>query len=529
MGLTLDSVRTVCDAVSRQVADSYGYLHIHYVVHHEEHQTEALSLTSHEILTHPAAQSALHLLTKPRNATDSCLLGTAVAHKSIFFGLSRREMFLSLCTMNVDQFETLEDVRREAWHLVWHALDSIQYRNESLNDPENRGTMMVRKRNAVQISHANLKADAFGAFMALFRNDMQAIKETARKRALESLSDIAHHRGDLFPFPLAVETALAASREWQGKPVPRSKEIGLALSLAQQVGRTFDKRTIENWLMFSEAAQDMAWRGFKEQEILGAAINTSESTQVRASAYLVSEITGMKPSSPLQSQEKYSAFADDKFNEALHNSLSRQVFEDVIAQGLKLNSIEPFIRLANEQNERLTDGEMMGWCAGALQNSARTFEHAIADGDDPESLARKTFEEQSERTEWDDLRTLGKQIVARNRKGDTVTLDKLAEMCESGGESLKGIGKAVAATIQDPGYQKKREAAMRPKAPAPAAPGPAPTAPGPKTPAPAPMPVMPAPGMGGRSGVIRSAPVRQPVVQETKTTGQEDSAGTQGI
>ena len=237
--------------------------------------------------------------------------------------------------------------------------------------------------------------------------------------------------------------------------ITRKKVIPAALKIASDVAGTFDEIQLKNWIGFVEPAQDMAWRGLKENDILGAAINTSPNTYIRAIGYMISETLKIKPASALLVQETYSLFADNQFNEQIHKRIIGEIFEDVIAQGLKQNSHVPFLALAYEQNESLTEGKIIGWCASALYDAGAAYEKAKGKGADPLLYAREEFECKRDNTKWNDLRKLGKRIIQSHRQGATVSMEDLKNLSK-GIEGLKNLIKSVEKTLTDSHYRQKK-------------------------------------------------------------------------
>ena len=122
MGLQIDAVTHACNLIAREIRDYRKSLSIHFIVHHDGQRAEALGLATQDILSHPAAETAMHFLQRPGKSEQSALLGTAVAQQKIFFGLTTRDMVLALCTINVDHFNTLHEARRQTYHLACPAL-----------------------------------------------------------------------------------------------------------------------------------------------------------------------------------------------------------------------------------------------------------------------------------------------------------------------------------------------------------------------------------------------------------------------
>lgn len=456
MTVVSDKAEQACQKISRQILEAVGTLHMHYILYHDGEESEALSTAETPFAHHPAAKTAAHLIKPAKGNNVSRILGTASAQEHLFWGLIKRESFLTLSSINIDRFEKIAELRREAYALAWHAIDTVRYSDQAQRLRRGDSDILVRKRSALQVARANLQADMFSALICHLQGDKNAINELGRKRASESLSNIARHRSDLYPFPLVVETVNFAVSQWQYETLSPRKAFALAEKITEEVLHTLEDDALKNWLIFSESSQDMTWRGFSREEILSAAINTSEDTHIRSTAYLVSELTGITPASVLAAQNKYSAFSDDAFNADLHYNMMRQTFEDIIARGMEDQSAAPFIEAANKQNIELTHGQTIGWCASALHDTARMFEQALNEGYDPEKLTRKHFEQRKDKTSWQDLKQLSNKIVEKSWSGEMIDLESLKDICgESGNAGLSSISQSIQATLDSPQYQQK--------------------------------------------------------------------------
>lgn len=508
MSLQLDAVAQLCQQISKQVRENYKSLTVHFVVHHNGHRNEALGVAAQEIIRHPAAETAMRLMQKPRLNEESALLGTAVAKKNMFMGLAWRDHLLALCTMNIDHLKNMKEARAQAWHLTWHALDAYNY-----NGTPDNGSLVkdiiIRRRSAMEMARAHLQADTFSVLMCALNGDRDAIRNTGILRAMNALTARSAHMPEFYPYAIAMEATEFACRELGRKPPSRRMMIPAALKIARTIDRAIDHDTLMNWFSFCEPAQDMAWRGFSKEDILSAAINTSPDMFVRSTGHMMREMIAVEPSSFLDITDQYSPYADDAINEKLHEKLIEQIFEDIIAKGLSQHNPDPFIKLANKQNEELSEGRMMGWCASGLQAAARILESSAHNGKQTEQLVRREFHDGRNKPDWDTLQNLGNRIVKHQRDGEIITLSRLSEIAGED-KSSRNIQTAVQDTINDPHYQAKMGYVNSPATSVSAPRGPAPQTSGLHV-APRMMATSPAaspriPTLGG----IGSAPVRPP-------------------
>ncbi|HEY8191272.1 MAG TPA: hypothetical protein VIG74_02515 [Alphaproteobacteria bacterium] len=501
-----------CQGISRQIRDNFRYMTIHYIPHHEGQRMEAFGLAHQEIMNHPAGKTASQILARANGPEGSALIGIAAAQKSLLLGLSSQTSMLALCSINVDQYRNLKEIRRHAYHLAWHALDVMRYHEQ--HNFERGGVssreVVIRKRSALEVAAANLRADVFSTVIAALQDDGVAIRKAALGRSLDTLQALPLTHPEFYPYVVALDATAAAYKLLKDQSPPRKRYFEIALRTAEEIGKTFDTATLKQWLAFSQPAQDMAWRGYRPEEILSAAINTSEDTYVRAIGYMVSEVTEIKPASILTIRENYSPFADEAFNAKLHESAVNRVFEDIIARGIQMNSTKPFLEAANRQNHILTEGHVVGWCAAALQAAAGAFEIAMKSNREPGAAARKEFTGARARTPWEALKDLGVRIVDQYRQGNFVTLANLSGLCQAE-PAFATIRKSIDMTVRDPCYQNSLQAASeltsRPSM------GPAPQRPAPSAPLPSRALHAGMPGLGGGGMGMPSSVTIPPVVR----------------
>ncbi len=493
MTLEIETLTHACNAISQQVKDDFRELTLHYIVHHEGQRAEALALAGQEVMHHPAADTAMGLLKKNRPGHDSSsMIGIAVARETFFLGMASRHSILGLFSMNANLYDSIRNARRHAWHMAWHAIDALHFHHHRADNKSAGGELIVRKRNGLEMAASNLKADVFAATISALQGDYDAIKHLAVGRGMEALTPVPEHNPEQYPFVIAMESANLVMEQLRKKTVSKKKTLELALKVADDIGKTFDYNELEHWFEFCEPAQDMAWRHYDPPHIISAAINTSENTHVRALGYLVSETTGVTPASAMNARGNYSPFADDMLNKRLHEKAIEETFEHAIALGIKNSSIDPFMEAANAQNLKLTEGQVMGWCASALQAAGFAFDKALktGEGKGAEQAARKEFAQEKGKTTWETLRQLGSDIINYYRHGVPLTLNNMLELCK-GKQPAAQVSQAIKMTLKDPAWQKQLESAASlsekplPKMPAPEAarrmaarPGVAPAAPG---------------------------------------------------
>lgn len=480
MELRTDAVQQACRDVSRQMRDYTRNLGLSFIVHHEGQHLEAMTLAGQELLSHPGAEPALRLLKTANYHENSAFLGLCAWRESVLFGLASRQAIMALMTINSDEFQHLRDVRSQAWMMAWHALNLASLRHNPDYQSLFSDGIITGDMPPEQMALANLKADVFAAAMCAMNGDKGAISLLAQRRSLQSLERRAAFKPEHFPFAMTMEATNFAYNEMMMNPPPRKKQINAALQLAENVALAYDEHSIRQWMNFCKPAQDMAWRGDAKDIIIGAAVSTSQDTYIRATGFLVSEATGIKPASILTLENIYTPFAETKFNQRLHDTMMERAFQRAVNAGMANFNGSAFADVANEQNAKLSNGHILGWCAAALQAAGKAFESAIQRGSKaPDQEARREFDGTSEKTTWETLCDLGETIIDHYRSGYASTFSDLIEFCGDR-PALAGISSSIAFTMKDPSYLKKLDIAndlhsgptpdMQPVNPAPKAP-----------------------------------------------------------
>lgn len=481
MELRTDAVQQACRAVSRQMRDYTRNLGLSFIVHNKGQHLEALSLAGQELLTHPGAKPALRLLKTASNYENSAFIGLCAWRENVLFGLASKQTMMALMTINSDEFEHLRDVRAQAWMMAWHALNLANQRHNPAFSSIFADGVITSDMPPEDLALANLKADIFAAAMCAMNGDKHMVNLLAQRRSLQALQCQSGFKPEHFPFAITMEATNFAYNEMMMSAPSRKKQVFAALQLAENVALAYDELSIKQWMYFCKPAQDMAWRGEAKESIIGAAVSTSQDTYVRATGFLVSEATGIKPASILAIENLYTPFAEAKHSQRLHESMIERAFQKAVHAGMLNFDSAAFAEIANEQNAKLSNGHILGWCAAALQAAGKAFESSITRGSKaPDQDARREFDSATERTTWDALCGLGETIIEHYRQGYATTFSDLIEFCGDR-PALAGVSSSIAFTMKDPSYLRKLDIAndlhsgpiqdMAPHCPAPRMPG----------------------------------------------------------
>lgn len=500
MAVSIAQINSILNIVSHEISQAYEGLTLFFIPHGIGKLRESVSLAEHEIISHRASNAARAILRKHSGNDKSSFMGLAIASEKKYLGLKRIDHIMGLININTDEFETEDEARAKIYHLSWHAIDLYEIRKQPEYAKKFRNGPVIPKRSPMNAAKANLQADSFAISYSSLKKENNLIDFISERRALSSLMPISNFKPEEFPSAIAMEACKMALNEYSDGTSQNISKIKLAHQISTDVGHTFDEDNIRQWWNFSIPAQDMAWRGYSKEMVLGAAIHTSSDPYVRSVGYLIQEMTGVEPAPAEALEGGYNAFIDPELLTNLHKEMVDTIFEDAVSRGLNESSNRAFLNAANKLNESLTEGQILGWCSNALQDAAHAFERALLNGASPDQAARMHFEGNKSHPKWETLKELGKSIVDQKRQGFAVTMGHIAEICHNN-PAFAPVLDSLKITINDPAYVQKLQAAndlnVIPNMATPAPFAPTPKGPAPKGPAPQ-APAM-GPSLGGNN------------------------------
>ncbi len=528
MTIKKDVLQEICTVAKLQIQDLYPEFRPLFVPHQGGAFRDVVEARDYELPKHPASETAHSILQKFAHRDESSFLGLAISQKRKWFGLSATDHLLGVFNLNVDEFAGAREFRRMLYHNLWQAIDLIEVRKRPEFSGKFKSGPMIPKRSPMNLARLHLQADAFSSTMCSLLGERDAIEILSTQRAMDALTPAGHRKTEDYPFAIALDTMQYAYAEILKEKPTKTRYMYYARQLAINVGKAFDDSNIRQWWAFAEPAQEMAWRNFAPETILGCAAYTSEDPYIRSIALLISDITGKDPLKVDEDYSEFNAFAKEQNTQTLHRDMMERAFEDAVAKGMYEESGEPLIMAANKQNEDLSNGLFLGWCANALQAAARAFESALKSGAPPAQAARLEFEGGKNNPEFEDIQEIGRAAMEDRRKGNAATLANLAEICAHN-PAFAPVMASVKMTLKDPGFLKKLETAndLAPKMSGPAHTM-APKAPAPAAATPAQAPAFSAPGLGGNAArAARIQAARQAAAQADKAGDQKDTDKSQ--
>ncbi|MBK9586978.1 MAG: hypothetical protein KA099_04930 [Alphaproteobacteria bacterium] len=465
MPVDLKTATHICKVIARQIETGYPELTLTFIVHEEDKRKKALVQEKETIGEHPAGPLILDYIlnSKDKEITGNrtCFVGLVEHSSPGILGFFRSTRTLGIFFVNADRFNTQEDLKNHALHLVWHALalyedfhaaqaeilkkagtlpslsktppkpnnaavETQKTENSPLSRLEITEGIIITKLDTQEYYHRNLLADIFSATFQALHGTENAIKSLAVQRMQDTLAPQIGFISEKYPFPISLETLqllLTESLSGSGK---KEKTLPLAVRITKEIGMTFKISAIKQWRAFCNPAQEMAWCGFDRETILGAAIYTNENTYVRSIADMVAEHMAIKPKI-FSSLNDYNPFADQEMNKRVHEKIALESARKSMDKVRTPEDYKIFLSEAMAQNAKLMSGNPVGWAAHAL--IALSDELMLAD---PKTLNQQKprlltiFEQNASRVSWDNIRSFARYLFRQRREGRIITPDIIA-------------------------------------------------------------------------------------------------------
>lgn len=507
-------IKDSAQELASEIQALYPSLHVNFMVHRRGQRNDQITKTLSGFKGHPAFDAARELLKARAPTEQSAFLGIAVGHERGLFGMKGKASCLAFVTLNIDQYATREEAQYGLFHLTSQLFDLVGALNpEALR---NSGEIILQqKRSPLMMARSNMKADVFSALMMTAEGHTDAIQELARVRGMQSLIAQSSQRPEEYPYAISIDVTEYAAQ--QTRSASAHTLLKTVNQLSGGVAQTFDKGNLESWMHFTSPAQTMAWSGSTPDQILGAAIHSCPNPFIKSIGNLLAEVTHIDPAVKDALHSDFNPYVAIEINQIAHERQIDETFEMVMIHSMEADSALPLIRVANNQNESMLKGKMMGWCAHALHASAKAYDLARQRGVPADQAARLEFESAKNQTDWNSIHRVHDHVLAQRRNGFAVTMSDLAAWCKNLGD-LRPIMESLNFTLADPSYSQKLAAANEMPMPAPGmlqsiAPQPAF--------APMMQPIM-APGLSlGGGGMMGGGTVSRPAQRQSVVTEEE--------
>ncbi|MBI1301877.1 MAG: hypothetical protein GC137_09510 [Alphaproteobacteria bacterium] len=430
----------ICSVVRRQAERSLPGFSVHFLVHPEFGREKAYSKAIRTLSEDKVGQYIVDHFMDEHNASilngnrSNCAILTFQKSPG-FLGFNKHEKYLAFVFVNYDRFRSEEELKSHVLHLTWqainlyHVLKNQTTREHDGYEIDHHIILPAEKRDVV--CHNNLQADIFSASVQALQGKDNALDMLFRQRMRDTIQKDVGFLAEDFPFPMCRDTLEFVFTGHVAQYQKSKRTIEAALQISEDLGKTYDMTSIEQWRSFAIPAQEMAWNGHPPETVLGAAIYTAEDTFIQSIADMLAEYLKIKPE-VLTSFDDYNPFAHPDVNERMHKKRCEDVIKAVTGRIFKKSDYPLLIEVADKQNKGLLSGSAMGWCVPGLLEAAERIQHMGSDSDLMETLekARERFMETIQDIPWETLAFLSRIAVEYRRQRTEHTVEELLAMLE---------------------------------------------------------------------------------------------------
>ncbi len=439
----------ICNVVRRQVQGSYPELYIHYVVHAEDKREDAFHADRNIIMSHPAGYVAYRYPNKDDtkkilSKNRSRFVSIARHNSPGFLGFFKNNAYLAFCFLNYDRFSSEENLRNHAIHMAWHAITLYTDYKDTLqgNTPKDQPATFIDVNQLIvpsfshkQLFHKNLLGDIFSASLQSLQGREESFALLARQRILDGLCPTVGFKSENFPFPVCLDTLEFVFQNHTNHYKATKKTLLSAVKMTEEIGKTYETSTTEQWMSFSLPAQKMAWSGHRPETILGAALYTAEDAYVQSIADLIADKMEMRPD-PVTMLPEYNPFANPETNERMHKKQCYDLIDSLCKKTYSSGQKSLFLDAARNQIHTLLENRVMGWCVPALIRASEVV--GMHDDNMPMTETLKTvvyeFERDVDATPWSTLTYLFDLIFFARREGEKMDIQKLLNITSQNDE-----------------------------------------------------------------------------------------------
>ncbi len=443
--MTVDykNAKHICNVIRRQIQSGFPNLYIDFILHPENGRMKAFSKEIHNISEHPAGPTLVDYI-QDDDVKDilqnnrSCFIGMSQHRNPGFLGFLKSEGYLALAFINFERFRSEETLRNHVLHLTWHAIELYDaYINNKETNEETKFAYSSNK-NIISIDQKqtypgllNLKADIFSASLQTLMGRDEALNILAQQRMHDTLSPEKGFFAENFPFPVCLDT-LELLFEKNLKQYRKTKKPVLAAKkITEDVGKTFESTSIEQWRSFAIPAHHMAWNGHAPEVILGAALYTGEDAYAQSIADMISERMSIKPEIITNLQD-FNPFAGEGANIRAHRKQAKDIMIKLSNTMTGMVDYRSILDVAHKQSHSIVTGSPFGWCSNALLRAIEVVNQHQKTMTN-EALIQKAyeaFEQELEMIEWDTLVHFHHIIMEYRRDGINLDLYEALDIME---------------------------------------------------------------------------------------------------
>ena len=456
--IEINNLEKLCSRISNEINELFPNMNLYFLISTPENRSDLVASILSKLAGHAALGEAFSILKAYANGKAvSDFLGIAEGQEHMVFSFKTKPCTIGFIAIDTSLYQDLNKSTQAVHFYMSLFLDTYSLH---LKKPLSvNGSVFVQKHSQVLTCRQKLKADIYSILHLLREGQYDAPVILAKQRSMEVLKPQSFIIPEEHAFPIAldvitytIEKQIYSSISGRGQSAMITQ-----YQLAEQITNCFDLDNFQSWVQFANFSQTMACSGFSPSDILGAAVNTSTNPFIKAIGHMLAELTNLAPTDESHLPIGYNPFLADEINKISHERTAEETFEMILIHVMEAESHLPFLRVANNQNEGLIKGKILGWCASSLHAAAKAYMGAKERGIPPLQAARLEFQSAYLQANWPVLKELKEHIVTLYRQGQFVTMSELQKWSDNHHDA-KFLSNSLYTTISDPKYTRVLDA-----------------------------------------------------------------------
>ncbi|HOO81325.1 MAG TPA: hypothetical protein PK513_02345 [Alphaproteobacteria bacterium] len=427
----LPATEHIFNALRRSIMGEFEDLNITFIPYADGDIEAAFEAKKRELREHPAGTKLLYRIEKKLSTDPQNSFFAALAdHKSSkALGILKKHSVIAACFINQHDLERFEDLNTACKFIGYStAFEAIHAYLGLLHPPGNEKQQKKTPSSPASESlRTHLKGQAFAVMIMESSGEKGTLRTLLKALCEYSTTPSLYFEPEKNPLPLAADGINVVYKDLKDEIPPKTGPLEHTHYMAEEIGNTYDDISLRQWIRFCYGAQEMAWAGTSQNDILSAAVYGSDTPHIRSYAHICAEMLNMTPV-PLKNNEIYNPFTEDSISERLHIRACKRAFAEVREAVEEQNNPALFLQKAREQTRALLKGRPLGWCAPALieaENAYRLFKESRTA---EEEIIDNAFEASFSQIKWRDIKKLNRKFIAYRRSDQILTATAALEL-----------------------------------------------------------------------------------------------------
>ena len=413
-------ITKACKDVSQMISKEFPELSIFFVPYETGEEETYFGSVRDDIFKHPASEALFREFkakSTPFAENRRHILGPTTG-RAFSLSLFNKKEQIAACV-----FVPIKTFTRPG-HSIFHLLSAAYPVIEQLYG-QTDACDHIKSFSGAGAARFNMLADWFGAIAGNLITKRPYIAELAKLRAHQAMRSELYFMPENYPAPLAFDAARLIYEDMH-RGIEPDEMLQETLNMVDEIDEIIPPHYINKWGDFAARAQKLAWGETEPADILGMAIHTSEDTDIRAIASIVSDITQV-PANLSTYFSHYNPFTEDEANERHHRNAYR-AYAKRLTLHLKNEQQFDFKESFREQNIQLIKHHPLGWCAPGIESVISTIQNiqqrpnnAALSVDQTMNLIVNHFETAMNAIPWHDIETIFDIFNSNKRQGFSFT------------------------------------------------------------------------------------------------------------